>query len=256
MNLIQDKVSIIYDGSFEGLLCVVFAAFELRLHVESIYEGQVQNSLFTSNHMNIDTDESKSDRVLKAIEKRFGKSECTKLYRVFLTEDKNRSLMLYRYIVLLFREERDMRTAYQLEEVIYVKEQLKKMRREVHRMHAFVRFQQTKDDLYYSVIEPDFNVIPFVGKHFEKRYSSMRWMIYDKRRDLGIYYDLKRMNYFSSGDKLFGKNIRDILAEGEEAYEAWWRTYFSATNIEERKNMKLHLRHVPKRYWKYLTEKQ
>nr|WP_312696155.1 MULTISPECIES: DUF4130 domain-containing protein [Sphingobacterium] len=26
--------------------------------------------------------------------------------------------------------------------------------------------------------------------------------------------------------------------------------------MEERKNIKLHLRHVPKRYWKYLVEKQ
>ena len=31
--------------------------------------------------------------------------------------------------------------------------------------------------------------------------------------------------------------------------------YFKSTNIKSRKNMKLHLQHVPKRYWKYLTEK-
>ena len=35
-----------------------------------------------------------------------------------------------------------------------------------------------------------------------------------------------------------------------------WKDYFDSTNIKERKNMKLHIRHVPKRYWKYLSEKQ
>ena len=35
-----------------------------------------------------------------------------------------------------------------------------------------------------------------------------------------------------------------------------WRAYFRAVDIPERKNLRLHLRHVPKRYWPYLTEKR
>ena len=56
------------------------------------------------------------------------------------------------------------------------------MRREVYRMNAFFRFEQSRDDLYFSVIEPDFDVIPFIGKHFEKRFSDQRWLIFDKKR--------------------------------------------------------------------------
>lgn len=32
--------------------------------------------------------------------------------------------------------------------------------------------------------------------------------------------------------------------------------HFKSTNITERKNTKLHVQHIPKRYWRYLTEKQ
>ena len=42
----------------------------------------------------------------------------------------------------------------------------------------------------------------------------------------------------------------------EAAYQTMWKAYFQAVTIPERRNLKLHLRHVPKRYWPYLTEKQ
>ena len=57
-------------------------------------------------------------------------------------------------------------------------------------------------------------------------------------------------------DTVLNTNMKEILADGEESYSEWWRAYFKATNIVERKNRKLHLQHVPRRYWQYLTEKQ
>ena len=45
-------------------------------------------------------------------------------------------------------------------------------------------------------------------------------------------------------------------APDEAAYQRMWRAYFQAVTIPERRNLALHLRHVPKRYWPYLTEKQ
>ena len=59
-------------------------------------------------------------------------------------------------------------------------------------MEAFVRFQLTKDGLYYCIIQPDYNVLPLISNHFEKRYADQRWLIYDSRRKYGIYYDLKK----------------------------------------------------------------
>lgn len=46
-----------------------------------------------------------------------------------------------------------------------------------------------------------------------------------------------------------------ILADAEKDYQELWKTYFKAVDIPERRNMKLHVQHVPKRYWKYLIEK-
>ncbi|MEM1124738.1 MAG: TIGR03915 family putative DNA repair protein, partial [Bacteroidota bacterium] len=130
--------------------------------------------------------------------------------------------------------------------------------REVHRMHAFVRFQKTKDDIYTALIEPDFNVLPLIGDHFEKRYPIMQWLIYDVKRHYGIFYDLSKVNFFtfdSSDHQRLTHLSREILSVEEKNYQILWKSYFDSVNIPERNNAKLHLQHVPKRYWKYLTEK-
>jgi probable DNA metabolism protein len=45
-------------------------------------------------------------------------------------------------------------------DVLMVQQVSKKVEREKHRMEAFVRFQLTKDGLYYALIQPDYNVLP------------------------------------------------------------------------------------------------
>ena len=44
-------------------------------------------------------------------------------------------------------------------DVLMVVQTAKKVWREKHRMEAFVRFQKTADDLYYAVIEPDYQCV-------------------------------------------------------------------------------------------------
>ena len=78
------------------------------------------------------------------------------------------------------------------------------------------------------------------------------------RRKYGLYYD--RENTCEVKIDFTGK-INDALAkqniydEQEELYQSLWQVYFNSVNIKARKNMKLHIQHMPKRYWKYLTEK-
>ena len=124
-------------------------------------------------------------------------------------------------------------------------------------MEAFVRFQKLGDGTFYAGIEPDFNVLPLLIKHFKDRYADQKWIIYDMKRKYGIYYDLQTVEYmeidFSTGGSL--KEPSGIYFEDEKLYQHLWKNYFNSVNITSRKNIKLHLRHIPRRYWKHLTEK-
>ena len=125
-------------------------------------------------------------------------------------------------------------------------------------MHAFVRFQKTADDMYVATITPDYDVIPLIGSHFEQRYMDQEWLIYDIRRQYGLHYDLKKVSVIQLENMALDhkkKLSKSVLDEKEDTFQKLWQQYFESTNIPERKNLRLHMQHVPKRYWKYLPEK-
>ena len=100
-------------------------------------------------------------------------------------------------------------------------------------------------------------MLPLLVKHFKERYQDQKWLIYDEKRQYGIFYDLNEVTVVTLPDKkMLSKNKETIWHEAEVKYQNLWIEYFDHTNIKERKNTKLHLQHVPKRYWRYLTEKK
>jgi probable DNA metabolism protein len=120
----------------------------------------------------------------------------------------------------------------------------KKVRREKHRMEAFIRFQLTKDNLYYAICQPDFNVLPLIEKHFRTRYADQRWLIYDALRKYGIYYDLEKVERVEinfNEDTSNGHDISNIYDDNEELYQTLWQQYFKSVNIVARKNTRLHI---------------
>ena len=93
--------------------------------------------------------------------------------------------------------------------------------REKHRMEAFVRFKLLKEDLFFASIEPDFDVLPLISSHFTKHYADQQWMIYDFKRNYGLYYDLldTRLVEMDFNESLNdGKNIKTIEADMEGNY--------------------------------------
>jgi probable DNA metabolism protein len=73
-----------------------------------------------------------------------------------------------------------------------------------------------------------------------------------------MYFDTRKVTEMSFSDsELFeGGKVKDhLLAENEVQYQRLWKRYFKAITIRERINPKLHRQHLPRRYWKYLTEK-
>jgi probable DNA metabolism protein len=167
--------------------------------------------------------------------------------------------LLFHYVQYVFSSKLSVEHDFSNTFVLAVKQTARKTDREKHRMEAFIRFQLTKDELYYATCQPDNNVLPLLEKHFRDRYADQRWLIYDITRQYGIYYDLQTVENvqltFNAGTSN-GQNITAIFNEKEELYQHLWQQYFKSVNIEARKNTKLHIQHMPKRYWRYLTEKQ
>lgn len=247
-----------YDGSFKGFLTCIFTAYEQKLKIIQILpQAEDQEQLFTGTH-NIITEEQKAQRVLKALKSKASVNGIKKIKYAFLSEAQDIEIKLYEMIRYIFSEKEKVELDYSHSAVLYISKIAKQVAREKHRMEAFVRFRLTKDKIYFAIIEPDFNVLPIINPHFKKRYADQKWLIYDIKRKLGVYYDLSKMEYVSIAlpeDIGFSEANSEYFEVGEIYYQKLWKEYFDSTNIKNRVNMRLHVQQVPKRYWKYLSEK-
>lgn len=252
--------NLIYDGSFEGLLTAVFEVFEYRYqNPEMISEQNVATENLFASHHQVFTDSEKSSRVLRKIKQICGKETVRILLKIFLSEHPQKERLILRSIQeILQNPEVDIFQNLADPDFLEISKILKRMGRETHRMHAFVRFERLKDDVYFANIEPDFDVLPLIGDHFEKRYADQKWMIFDLKRHYGLIYDLEKVDFFYPDSKQIQnfRNAQEFHHEEEQHFQRMWQNYFVKTGIPSRKNLKLHLQHIPKRYWKYLTEKK
>lgn len=250
----------IYDGSFEGLLSCIFTCFKTRVMPHAIVEEHYYQAGLLDEPITIATDEQWAARVLQGINQRTEGEAAALVYKMFLSELPQVAMTIFQLIKVIVSASNTAILKNFANTYILQAAQIEKMiHREIHRMHAFVRFQKTHKGLFYAVIEPDFNVIPLLGEHFAKRYADQAWAIFDSKRQYGIYYDLENICFTSAENPVLpttpGELQVDTLDDTEKLYQALWSNYFHSVNIQERKNTRLHLRHMPKRYWKYLIEK-
>ncbi|MGZ5264765.1 MAG: TIGR03915 family putative DNA repair protein [Kaistella sp.] len=251
--------TLVYDGSFEGLMTAVFEVFEYRFETaELVSQEHHHSTTFFSTEHHVTTDADKADRVIKKLESSLGKSGVKQLLLVYLSEQPDAgNLILSSVKQSVKNPEKNVLHNFADADMMDIAKICKSMSREIHRLHAFVRFEKLEDGTFFAKIEPDFNVLPVGFKFFKDRYADQKWMIYDLKRKFGIMYDLKNTEFFYPEQEqlILFKNSENLHHEEEKKYQKLWQRYFTKTNIKERKNLKLHVQHVPKRYWKYLTEK-
>jgi probable DNA metabolism protein len=252
-------VTVVYDGTFEGWLTAVFEVYEYKYYEIEIVATENYQANFFGCHHESHYNEKKTDRVWKGLSSRISAGALGQLYKAFLSEEKGIENVLLQYVQYAFGNPRSIECDYSNTAVLTVVQTAKKVYREKHRMEAFVRFQLTADNLYYAICQPDFNVLPLIEKHFKNRYADQRWLIYDSKRKYGLYYDLdevQKVLLLFNAQTSNGNDIEVIADEKEELYQRLWQQYFTSVNIAARKNTKLHIQHMPKRYWKFLPEKQ
>ncbi|RKD90108.1 TIGR03915 family putative DNA repair protein [Mangrovibacterium diazotrophicum] len=248
-----------YDGTFAGFLTVVFECYARKLNPADICkETAFQESLFGES-IRIETDEKKAHRVWKGFQQKLHPRNRELPFRTFLSEEKGIEMRLYRFMRRTFDSNKRIDTDFADSDVLALKKIERQVMRESMRILEFLRFQQTIDNIYFAAVEPQYDVLPFTIDHFRKRFADQQWIIYDLKRDYGFFYDLQEVQEINLNEKSFsthdGKLAENIVMEDELLYQTLWKNYFNHVNIEERKNAKLQRQHMPRRYWKFLPEK-
>ena len=252
-----------FDNTLDGLLTAVFDSFFLKQQDVTLLAKGEQLPLFADKPHQVVTDAEKVSRVWKGLEKQLSREALHMITISWLSEERVLNQPMFNMICKVFRQQRDISHNASDDDVLAVRNTCRRVLHEALRMKQFIRFQKAKDGMYLAVVSPDHNVLPLITDHFSDRFNDQPWLIYDAKRHYGYNYDgesVIRITFENEAevpfDLLNGNMDADILSEDDQLFQELWRTYFKAICIKERLNPKKQLSDMPRRYWKYITEKK
>lgn len=154
------------------------------------------------------------------------------LYRLLWRIQHNRSL-------LQDATDPDIALAFRMEKAV---------RRDMHKMRAFVRFREVADEQgrtrYVAWFEPDHHIVRANAGFFVRRFASMDWSILTP--DLCIHWDKEKL--------LESPGIDQPDELKDDPAEELWRGYYRAIFNPARLKTRAMLKEMPRRYWKNMPE--
>lgn len=248
-----------FDRTLDGLLTAVFDAYARRAFPDVLQGDEVPLPLFYEEEHTVITDEAKATRVWNALRKKLSHQALSCLATAYLSELPELDMPLFRYIRKSIDSPQSIERNFADPDVLFVTNTCRKVAHERLRMLQFVRFQKAADGTYFALMEPLYNVLPLAIDHFRDRFADQPFLLYDRRRHYGYYYDCREVTCVHFDEQLphfqSGKLDESLLDKDEKLFQELWRTYFKAICIRERMNPRKQRQDMPVRYWKYLTEK-
>ncbi|MEP0134022.1 MAG: TIGR03915 family putative DNA repair protein [Eudoraea sp.] len=253
----REKI-LLYDGSFNGFLTSVFVAFEQKINVVDIQrKSQVQKGLFTETQI-ILTQVNKAKRVWNGISQR-SNNAMKNIYFAFLSETAGIEQLLYLYIQKIVAKGSPNHIDLTDDMVFKINHLANIVSKKKNQMEAFMKFNVSADGIHFIIAEPEFDILPLVSKHFRSNYSDRHWIIYDIKRNYGLYFNLHTLQLKSFDSKEIIANARplnNLIQTSTMSVIELWNTYFANNSIKSLISNKLHTHQLPKRRRKYRQAKE
>lgn len=235
----------LYDGTFDGLTTVIFDKYQEIGKCEISVEKDQVNFLESEY---VKTDLEKSRRVIEGIKDNIGDEFLDNAYRVFKSSSPRKeeiiaiatkSCMVYGNVYLGSAK----KAAVDFRSIV------RNFNHEVHAYKGLLRFREIQDNYLLAEMEADHDVLEHITYHFLKRMPAEKFIIYDKNRrkaSLCIQGNYEEVEILE---------MDAIDSEEEKIFKDAWLGFYDAIGIKERKNQKLMVSNMPKKYWKFLPEK-
>ncbi|NJS13364.1 MAG: UdgX family uracil-DNA binding protein [Sphingopyxis sp.] len=125
---------------------------------------------------------------------------------------------------------------------------VREVRRDIHKMRAFVRFNPVRDadgkERYVAWFEPAHQIVEANADFFVGRFHAMRWSILTP--DAAVHWDGETLTYGPGG-------VRPA-ADAGDPFEAMWLSYYASIFNPARLKIGAMTKEMPKKYWQNLPE--
>lgn len=166
---------------------------------------------------------------------------------VLAHRDARRHATLYRMLWRLAHGEKGLLDIATDDDVAWANACAKQVRRDMHKMKAFVRFREVPlgDGLVYVAwFEPDHDIVARVAPFFVRRFTGMHWSLLTPSRSA----------HWDGTTLTIGSGAQRADAPSGDALEDLWRTYYASIFNPARLKVDAMRREMPVKYWKNLPE--
>ncbi|MDL2218580.1 TIGR03915 family putative DNA repair protein [Christensenellaceae bacterium OttesenSCG-928-M15] len=248
LRLENSPLTYLYDGSLAGLYCCVYESVykkEMPLSIV-VVNGGLMPTLFEQK--TIHTDEKHAVRVRNSIREKISPIALELVEHTFLTCLREKEIKILRFLILGYQEGRRVTDMLGHSDVSPLLKANKHLWGEQHLLLGFVRFTDY-GGLLVAVITPKNFVLPLMVDHFTDRYSTEKFLIYDKSHSAALVFDGVRAEIVQMENLALKPPD-----EAEEKYRALWKQFYKTIAIKERTNPVCRRSHMPMRYWENMLE--
>ncbi len=168
---------------------------------------------------------------------------------VLCHSDPGRFALLYRLLVRLQADRRLLEVASDAD-VVLAARLAKAVRRDSHKMTAFVRFKEVPlppetvgRRRFLAWFEPDHFIVARMAPFFRRRFADMDWVIVTPKGSASW-----------DGERLAVSDLPAEKPDLEDATDDLWRTYYASIFNPARLKIGMMQKEMPKKYWKNLPE--
>ncbi|MDQ2804202.1 MAG: UdgX family uracil-DNA binding protein, partial [Pseudomonadota bacterium] len=161
--------------------------------------------------------------------------------------DPERFALLYRLLWRAHAGERHIMELATDPELVRANRLAQAVRRDTHKMRAFVRFRAVEEDgptRYVSWFEPGHYIVEANAPFFVRRFATMTWSILTPYRS--AHWDGTALRFTA------GATRADI--PDDDALDGYWRAYFSSIFNPARLKVGAMTSEMPRKYWRNLPE--
>ena len=119
---------------------------------------------------------------------------------------------------------------------------------EGHHLVEFLRFAELGNHLLFAQIHPKNDVLPILADHFTNRLPLENFMIYDATHQIAAIHKASK-DYLIVDASSLDHALTKAYSKDEQMFRNLWCAFFESIAIESRKNPKLQIQNIPKRFW-------
>jgi len=164
-----------------------------------------------------------------------------------LHRDPQRFAILYRLLWRL-RGNHELLTVATDPDLSHVAAMAKAVRRDEHKMHAFVRFREVgrreRESRFIAWFEPEHHIVELAAPFFARRFADMAWSILTP--DICAHWEGDVVVFTSGASK--------AAAPSQDRLEETWLRYYASIFNPARLKVKAMQSEMPKKYWRNLPE--